>query len=60
MQRALRQTVNWFMYSNEPFPNKWQKSALHLVVKALLENRNPMEVSNGISAASAPFIESQR
>jgi hypothetical protein len=60
MQRALRQTVNWFMYSNEPFPKKWQKSALHLVIKDISESRNPMEVGNGISAASAPFIESQR
>ncbi len=60
MQRALRQTVNWFMYSTETFPKKWEKSALHLVVKDLLENRNPMEGGNGISAASAQSIESQR
>jgi hypothetical protein len=41
MQRALRQTLNWYMYSGKPWP--FGKSERHLVVRAVLENRDPTQ-----------------
>jgi hypothetical protein len=37
MQRALRQTVNWFLYSGRPWP--FGNSKRHLTVRAVLEDR---------------------
>lgn len=40
MQRALRQTVNWYLYSGAAWP--FGNSKRHLVVRAVLEDRGPM------------------
>jgi hypothetical protein len=45
-QKALYSTVNWFLYSNRPWP--FGKSERHLVVRAVLENRNPLEPTPNI------------
>lgn len=37
MQRALHATVNWYLYSNRPWP--FGKSVLHNIVRDLLERR---------------------
>jgi len=42
MQRALRQTLNWYMYGGKPWP--FGKSEPHLAVRAVLEDRGPADV----------------